>query len=156
MSSPPFRTMKLRSKKPTCPACGLKGQKVGQIEDIDYVAFCGGNAPDYEATGLKEGRSGHRIKPKDMQQILQKENVRIIDVRPPIEYDTPLPELVANPSSYLSDSSSQTFVVCRLGNDSQIAADALRSVASENQKIQDLIGGLRAWSRDVDPEFPVY
>lgn len=68
--------------------------------------------------------------------------------------DVPLSELVADPASYIDDN-SQTFVVCRLGNDSQIAADALRSVAA-GRTIQDLIGGLRGWSRDVDANFPVY
>ncbi len=51
----------------------------------------------------------------------------------------------------------ETYVVCRLGNDSQIAADALRGARPDPTfVIKDLVGGLRAWSRDVDPGFPVY
>ena len=55
-----------------------------------------------------------------------------------------------------------TVLVCRLGNDSQIAAEALRNVmkdSAENEEraeIVDLIGGLRSWSLDVDPQFPIY
>lgn len=70
--------------------------------------------------------------------------------------DVPLSELVADPASYIDNvTASQTFVVCRLGNDSQIGADALRSVAAGGS-IKDLIGGLRSWNRDVDKNFPVY
>jgi adenylyltransferase and sulfurtransferase len=73
--------------------------------------------------------------------------------------DVPLYNLVANPGDYVS-SEFETYVVCRLGNDSQIAADALRSARPDGPDptfvIKDLVGGLRAWSRDVDPGFPVY
>jgi adenylyltransferase/sulfurtransferase len=49
------------------------------------------------------------------------------------------------------------YVICRLGNDSQIAAEALRSVGSDEVRVvRDIVGGLRAWSREVDSQFPVY
>jgi adenylyltransferase/sulfurtransferase len=48
-----------------------------------------------------------------------------------------------------------TYVICRLGNDSQVAVEALRRIRPNGQ-IQDIIGGLRAWSTDVDPDFPIY
>lgn len=59
---PPFRSIKLRSRKASCPACGTEGEKVGQIRDIDYVQFCGGAAPDWESRGMVEGRSDRRIR----------------------------------------------------------------------------------------------
>lgn len=48
--------------------------------------------------------------------------------------------------------------VCRLGNDSQIAADAVRESLSQDssQSIVDLVGGLRGWANEVDVLFPVY
>ncbi|SRR6266403_727076 len=49
---PPFRSIKLRKRRVTCPACGTEGEKVGKIEDIDYVKFCGGPNPDWETLGL--------------------------------------------------------------------------------------------------------
>lgn len=64
LSIPPFRTVKLRSRKPTCPACGKEDQKVGQIEDIDYVAFCGGQRPDWETKGLVDRDAISRIRAK--------------------------------------------------------------------------------------------
>jgi len=47
------------------------------------------------------------------------------------------------------------FVVCRLGNDSQIAAETLRSTGTK-KKVQDLIGGLKLWAKEVDVQFPIY
>jgi adenylyltransferase and sulfurtransferase len=51
-------------------------------------------------------------------------------------------------------------VLCRLGNDSQIAAEALRGIAQKSALgdvvIKDVIGGLRAWANEADPDFPVY
>jgi adenylyltransferase/sulfurtransferase len=63
--------------------------------------------------------------------------------------------------------------VCRKGNDSQIAARAYRDALEEGGragrggvglvekvgkvgKVRDLTGGLVAWSREVDADFPVY
>jgi len=92
--------------------------------------------------------------------------VKVIDVRPTTEFgicrlpgstNVPLSDLLADPASYLptGDKAKSTFLVCRLGNDSQIAADALRSV-SRGTEVRDLVGGLKAWAKDVDPNFPVY
>ena len=61
-----------------------------------------------------------------------------------------------------SSDGAVTVLVCRLGNDSQIAAEALRNAMKdsveneERAEIVDLIGGLRSWSLDVDPQFPIY
>ena len=66
----------------------------------------------------------------------------------------PLSDLVASPESF-SPKGGTIYVVCRLGNDSQIAADALRST-HRGALVRDLVGGLTAWAQDVDPEFPVY
>lgn len=61
LSVPPFRTIKLRERKPTCAACGVDGQRLGAIHETDYVAFCGGPRPDWEARGLVAGNPGHRL-----------------------------------------------------------------------------------------------
>jgi len=96
---------------------------------------------------------------------MESKPVRILDVRPKTEFGichlpssihVPLRDIVANPGDYVSPE-LETYVVCRLGNDSQIAVDALRSARPDpGFVIKDLVGGLRAWTRDVDPEFPVY
>jgi adenylyltransferase/sulfurtransferase len=73
-----------------------------------------------------------------------------------LQADVPLNELTANPDAYLL-SKREIYVVCRLGNDSQIAASSLREARKgEETVVKDVIGGLRAWTRHVDPTFPVY
>jgi len=46
-------------------------------------------------------------------------------------------------------------VVCRRGNDSLLAARALRA-EDDSLDIVDLVGGLQAWSKEVNPNFPIY
>lgn len=110
--------------------------------------------------------------------------------------DIPLRHVLANPSQTLSGASDnpssshgdpdnppkEIFVVCRLGNDSQIAAQALRQAAvslaassgassvlnesvtasagspapSSEFTVMDVVGGLRGWSLHVDKTFPIY
>ncbi|KAJ7871524.1 hypothetical protein B0H14DRAFT_3083806 [Mycena olivaceomarginata] len=167
LGSPPFRSIKLRSRKPSCPACGTAGQKIGEIREIDYVQFCGGATPDWESLGLSPGAPEDRISVQDFGKALEAkcDETTIIDVRLPTEFgicslpgsiNIPLNELTANPSAYLS-SKREIYVVCRLGNDSQIAASSLREAKKgEETVVRDVIGGLRAWARHVDPTFPVY
>ncbi|KAG6918248.1 hypothetical protein DXG01_015622 [Tephrocybe rancida] len=168
LGSPPFRSIKLRSRKPTCAACGAEREKVGTIQDIDYVQFCGGPRPDWEARGLEEGASvGARVRVKELDAAIQSGRpLQLIDVRPPTEYgicqlsssiNVPLNVLVADPRAHLpTNPGTEIYIVCRLGNDSQIAADALRAVGHGMGMIRDVVGGLKAWSREVDPTFPVY
>ncbi|KAG6888505.1 hypothetical protein C0995_007843 [Termitomyces sp. Mi166 len=167
LGTPPFRSIKLRSRKPTCAACGTDEQRVGTIQDIDYVQFCGGPRPDWEARGLEAGAAGARVGVKDLEAALKSDRPpNLLDVRSAMEYgichlplsiNVPLNVLVANPRAHLpADPSTDTYVVCRLGNDSQLAADALRALGAEVGSVKDVVGGLRAWARDVDTEFPVY
>jgi adenylyltransferase/sulfurtransferase len=106
LSVPPFRSAKLRNRRPTCPACGDEAKRVGRIEEIDYVAFCGGYTPDFEATGLKPDTADHRVRGKvcaytciecmtralklrfvqDLQEAVASGGARIIDVRSPTEF----------------------------------------------------------------------
>ena len=72
--------------------------------------------------------------------------------------EVPLAELVADPAKVTRDGPPEemaTYVVCRLGNDSQLAADALRNAGIPGI-VKDVVGGLRAWSKEVDRDFPVY
>ena len=62
---------------------------------------------------------------------------------------------MANPQSHFDADAKEIYFICRLGNDSQLAANAFRSIA-DGIVVQDLIGGLRAWTNDVDPKFPIY
>lgn len=50
------------------------------------------------------------------------------------------------------------YAVCRRGNDSQRAVQLLLNRLQEKDKpdMFDLRGGLQAWSKEVDPDFPIY
>lgn len=49
------------------------------------------------------------------------------------------------------------YVICHRGNDSQIAVEALQKQFGETgARFRDIIGGLDAWSREVDEHFPRY
>ena len=83
-----------------------------------------------------------------------------------------LDSLSLSPSLYTSDDSPprtnnalvDLVLICRQGNDSQIAVSALLSVMQNPEQIEisrkiairDVRGGLYGWHRDVDPHFPVY
>lgn len=165
LSLPPFRTIKIRPRRATCAACGKEGQRAGIIAETDYVAFCGGERPNWVVLGAQEGKPDHRLKAQDLKQILESgQKPVLIDVRPPVEFgichlpasrNVPLTEFVVNPLEFVPETNKEVYLICRLGNDSQIAADALRSVL-KNGVVKDLVGGLRAWAADVDPRFPIY
>ncbi|KDR79056.1 hypothetical protein GALMADRAFT_138015 [Galerina marginata CBS 339.88] len=167
LGSPPFRSIRLRQRKATCVACSGTSGSLTSISNMDYVQFCGGPAPDYVNTGKILGGAGHRIKAQELHDLIVSSNLplKILDVRPSIEYgicqlpgseNIPLKDLLLHPERHVpSDPAHQLYIVCRLGNDSQIAADVLRQVGG-NTVIKDVIGGLRAWSTNVDPGFPLY
>ncbi|KAI6025025.1 hypothetical protein PISMIDRAFT_557492 [Pisolithus microcarpus 441] len=165
IGSPAFRTIKLRARKPTCPACG-QGEMSHIIEETDYITFCGGARPNWLEQGLMTGSPGERISVEDLRREMDvQEGYLLIDVRPRTEFgichlsgskSIPLSELLAEPAVYLpTNHSTKIFVLCRLGNDSQIAAQALRDL-DPSLDVRDVVGGLRAWSQHIDPQFPIY
>lgn len=166
LSSPPFRSVKLRSRKTDCIACGNRDFGLNSITETDYVQTCGGPKPDWIGRGLFHDQAGRRITVRNLKAILDEgKTMNLIDVRSSTEYgicrlesskNVPLHELVAKPEAYLPDDENiLTYVVCRLGNDSQIAADALRHYRPAGG-VRDVIGGLRAWSTEIDTNFPIY
>ena len=46
------------------------------------------------------------------------------------------------------------YVMCRRGNDSQIAVSKLLEVGVAG--VYDIQGGLQAWAQQIDPSFPIY
>jgi adenylyltransferase/sulfurtransferase len=67
-------------------------------------------------------------------------------------------------TSQTADLPSEVYFMCRRGNDSSIAAQALRAALSDSKsgkegekcRVKDVFGGVRAWSDKVDPTFPMY
>lgn len=97
------------------------------------------------------------------------ETTVILDTRPSNEYriahlnnsiNLPLSEIEkADRNGLLSKIKQNTqkiFVVCHRGNDSQLAAKELDEKLGGNMIIRDVVGGLEAWAKRIDPEFPIY
>jgi hypothetical protein len=58
LASPPFRSINVGSRSPTCAACGEDGQKIGEIQDINC------ELPNQERQGLVDHDSGLQIHAK--------------------------------------------------------------------------------------------
>lgn len=49
------------------------------------------------------------------------------------------------------------FVVCRRGNNSQLAVNKLKIQLKDCcVAVKDIVSGLDGWAQEVDPNFPVY
>ncbi|EPB83779.1 hypothetical protein HMPREF1544_09463 [Mucor circinelloides 1006PhL] len=134
MSNPMFRTMKLRSKKKDCAICG---EHPTMTELIDYVQFCNGAAND-KTVDEQILQAHERISVQQYNDIIQQnQDHLLIDVRPKIQFgicslpnsmNIPIDDLEKNLSLIQEkqqdkDGMCVLYVICRLGNDSQIAAD---------------------------------
>lgn len=150
-----FDFIKLR-KNPNCSVCSLPAEK---IKLIDYEAFCGVPANDHEEVKME---SEFEISPNELNELLQNgSKPRLLDVREPHELNIsklagaeliPLGQLPAR----LSDlNTADDFVVfCRSGARSGRAVQLMRSAGF--RKVKNLVGGINAWVRHVDPTQPVY
>ncbi|XP_046567076.1 sulfur carrier protein adenylyltransferase-like [Haliotis rubra] len=170
-----FRTIKLRPRQPQCPVCG-DNPSITQL--IDYEQFCGARASDKEHA-LTVLHDTERISPKVYQEMLVKRSPHVlVDVRTEVEMgicQLPHPSVNIPISSVnkgdcierlkasikkqsTSDNSPVSVVlVCRRGNDSQNAVRSLQDSLSDcNVTLKDIRGGLHAWARQVDKDFPVY
>ena len=90
------------------------------------------------------------------------EDVQLIDVRQPDEYAfahidgaklIPLGEIMARMSEI--DPSRDTVIHCKMGGRSARAIEALQRSGFKG-KLSNMVGGITAWSNDVDPSVPKY
>ncbi|EMG49772.1 UBA4 Adenylyltransferase and sulfurtransferase UBA4 [Candida maltosa Xu316] len=162
-----IRVFKMRKKQPNCVVCGQSPSVTREaIEDgtINYATFCG--RVSFDPIDIK-----HRISPKEYDNVVKQGKKHVlIDVRPKeqfeitrlpnsinIEWDPTFRKLEDSIEEYLpSDCTKddEVFVVCRFGNDSQMAVKKLLELDFKNSK--DIIGGLSKWTEDVDPNMPKY
>ena len=139
-----------------CRGCGVNP---ATIELIDYAGFCGvpiGSGPEHQ---LPEEAM---IDARTLKSRLDAgASIRILDVREPIEWEivhlegstlAPLDRL--DETMKALDPNEEIVVVCRKGERSARAVLRLREAGFG--RARNLTGGLTAWSRDVDPQFPVY
>jgi adenylyltransferase/sulfurtransferase len=147
-----FRELKLR-KNPACPVCG-ENPTIREL--IDYEAFCG--VPIHE----HEVRTEFDITPQELKAMLERDGrgIVLLDVREPHEWEIcrlegailiPLRELPAHLNRL--DPTREYVVYCKTGARS---AQAARIMQAAGLRVRNLRGGINAWSREVDPNVPLY
>lgn len=150
-----FRELRLR-KDPDCPICG-ENRTIHEL--IDYEQFCGirgEEAPPMEVSESEE------ITVLELKERMDRgEKLTVIDVREPYEYaiaripGTKLIPLgqVAERAGEL-DPNAEIILQCRSGKRS---ADALSQLKAKGfKRLKNLVGGILAWSDEVDPSVPKY
>ena len=172
-----FQTVKLRGRQPGCAACGdtpsVARAACGGLDPALYAG--GGHCGPWgreQSEGLQLLDEGERLSCEVFAAAAAREPHLLLDVRPARDFrmaslhgsvniplgdlDSRLEEirrLVSGPGEgQLQLPARPLFVVCRRGNDSQRAVQVLR--AAGFTAARDLIGGLHAWKREVDPSFP--
>jgi adenylyltransferase/sulfurtransferase len=150
-----FRELKLR-KNPECPVCG---ENPTVTELIDYQNFCGILPETPQEKNVKNGIP--QITVKELKQRLDAgENVQLIDVREPWEYQiaqiggklipqNDLPQRLAD-----IDRDREVVVHCKSGGRSQRIAEFLKQ--SGYSRVVNVAGGITAWSDEIDPKVPKY
>jgi adenylyltransferase and sulfurtransferase len=174
--SVPFRSIRLRRRKQNCAACSAHATVTRESlrsGSMDYVQFCGVAepvnllSPEERVTALAYAEE--QLKPHVL-----------IDVREEVQFDlchlegsvnVPYSQIVGSQKgedtrldlrlkSVLGKGHLKPiYVVCRLGNDSQIVVRRFKELgldAGGSRWIGDVKGGLKAWREDVDPELPSY
>ncbi len=108
------------------------------------------------------GKSSDSIHPRDLKKLLDENvDIQLIDVRFPHEYSychipsaklIPLPQLPYRAREL--DKKKLTVVYCHHGVRSKYAVKFLKSIGFV--KVKNLVGGIDAWSRKIDPQIPRY
>uniref|UniRef100_A0A1A9X3N2 Adenylyltransferase and sulfurtransferase MOCS3 homolog n=1 Tax=Glossina brevipalpis TaxID=37001 RepID=A0A1A9X3N2_9MUSC len=159
-----FRCVSLRGRRKDCSACS----NVPLIpNNLDYEKFCGMQASDKDYA-LKLLMPMQRVSVEEYKDLIGKPHL-LWDVRQPAEFEicklpnsenVPLKTILDDSfverfKEQLQDKTLPIFVLCRRGNDSQIAAQHMINKFPKHN-IRDISGGLHAWHYKIDPNFPIY
>jgi sulfur-carrier protein adenylyltransferase/sulfurtransferase len=151
-----FKELKL-SKNKNCPICG-ESPRIKEL--IDYEEFC--NIKEEEEKSLEEDE----ISVQQLKKIIDDhEDFVLIDVREEPEWDIckiegakliSLSQILNGDIGILEDIERDRKIVlyCHTGARSADALNILRNNGFKNLK--NLVGGIDAWSSEIDPEVVVY
>lgn len=137
-------------KDPACPVCG-ENPTVKKL--MDYEEFCN---PSLNMNEINE------ITVTELKRLLDSgENLQIIDVREPLEYEIcnmggtliPLSTLEQNIDKIKKD--IPVVVHCRSGKRSAMAVKKLK-IQYGFKNTMNLSGGIIAWAQEIDPTLTVY
>ena len=155
-----FQELKLQ-KDPDCPVCGTH-PTVREL--VDYEAFCGMTpaAGKVDRSPAGSGDLDFNISQADLKARLDRgEELFLLDVREPQEYQIarlpggvlmPPGELVARQGEL--DPDAEIIVYCHHSVRSATATAYLRSAGFP--RARNLVGGIDAWSLQIDPTMARY
>lgn len=145
-----FRELRIERDR-NCPVCG-ENPTIREL--IDYEEFC----------GLRRGgevEEEFEITPEELKEKLEKEEVQLIDVREPFEWEIchiegakliPLSQLPSR--IHELDPTKPIVVYCHSGYRSAQAVKLLRELGL--RRSYNLAGGIDAYAERVDPSMPRY
>ena len=144
-----FRELKLR-KDPKCPICG---EQPTIRELIDYDEFCGVKPAAAEPTALSAKQLAERLaRGDDLVVVDVREPHEVAIARFPNAIHVPMREIPARLGELPAD---RTLVLaCHTGVRSQRVLEFLKQQGWT--RLQNLTGGIDAWSREVDTSVPRY
>lgn len=160
-----FRNIRLRAKRSNCDVCS----STPLIKElVDYEQFCGMRASDKNHS-LNLLTPEQRVTVEEYRDKIENNQHLLIDVRQPTEFNIcHLPNSVNIPLKSILDDSyrkqceeslkneeAPIILLCRRGNDSQIAAKHLIQ-SFPKHKIFDIKGGLYSWHYNIDKKLPIY
>ena len=150
-----YRSVKVR-KDPECPLCG-KNPTISELLD-DYEAFCGALS-DEAADAVKDST----ISATELKEMLDKDEVFLVDVREPNEYEIvnipgatliPKGEFLSGAALEKLPQDKRIVLHCKSGARS---AECLAIV--KNAGFGDAVhlgGGVLAWVNQIEPSKPTY
>lgn len=153
-----FRELRF-ARDPDCPLCGQHPTITGLI---DYQEFCG--IPAQSQTFHEQSTAAMALPEITVEQLAELRSSgtphTLIDVREPHEYDLcnlggaliPLGQIPARYSEIPRE--GRVVIHCRSGARSGKAVEYLQSLGYSN--LENLAGGILAWSDRVDPSVPKY
>ncbi|CAG9826278.1 unnamed protein product [Diabrotica balteata] len=161
-----FRNVRLRPRNPKCDVCG---DEPTITTLIDYEQFCGSSAHD-KVININILDKEQEV---DINKFcVLKECSVVIDVRPELEFKmcslshtlnypyTKILKDLKEFQTFLEDNlgtSNNVFILCRRGNDSQRAVCYIKDkMGTQDINFYNVKGGLHAYSKIIDPSFPIY
>lgn len=166
-----IHTVKLRGKNAQCKACGESPEiDHSTLPSFGYESFA--SSPMSDAAPPRQELVGEHqsITCREYNQLVRARKAHVLlDVRDQHQYViASLPDSLNVPFDKLLERLDAVrtaaerheggkcvpvYVICRRGNDSQLAVEVLRHAGFNS--VYDIAGGLQSWVEEVDATFPV-
>ncbi|KAK9378219.1 uncharacterized protein V2V93DRAFT_376519 [Kockiozyma suomiensis] len=165
MSDRPFRTIRTRRRQSSCKTCGDNPSITKRtFNEYNYTEFC-------HISETYPVVTSDTITVSELESVFknaESDQYYLIDVRDSTQFEIcslansihiPLhiflsEKLTGEQIAMLKDE-RMNYIICRYGNDSRTAVKWITENLGATQTY-NVTGGLAAWSRKIDPEFPEY